>query len=67
MELTSWIKIARFQTFWIQMWKSKHLDDIRKSSQTKRTKMAFYSNKHNKKNEINNNNKKAIETTTILP
>ncbi|MFS7958251.1 hypothetical protein Hanom_Chr07g00676031 [Helianthus anomalus] len=43
MELTSRMKIARFQTFWIQMRKNKPLDEIRKTGQTAGTKMAFYS------------------------
>ncbi|MFS7998400.1 hypothetical protein Hanom_Chr12g01153391 [Helianthus anomalus] len=43
MELTRWMKIAKFQTFWIQMRKNKPLDDCHKTGQTSRTKMAFYS------------------------
>ncbi|MFS8015498.1 hypothetical protein Hanom_Chr15g01357361 [Helianthus anomalus] len=43
MELTSWMKMARFQTFWIQMQKYKPLDESCKSSQNSGTKMAFYS------------------------
>ncbi|MFS7984179.1 hypothetical protein Hanom_Chr11g00983481 [Helianthus anomalus] len=43
MELTSQIKMARFQSFWIQMRKTKLLDESRKSGQTSWTKMAFYS------------------------
>ncbi|MFS7951349.1 hypothetical protein Hanom_Chr07g00594101 [Helianthus anomalus] len=43
MELTSRMKKARFQTFLIQMRKNKPLDESCKSSQTSRTKMAFYS------------------------
>ncbi|MFS7927192.1 hypothetical protein Hanom_Chr04g00306061 [Helianthus anomalus] len=43
MELTSWMKMTRFKTFWIQMRKNKPLDEIRKSSQTSGAKMAFYS------------------------
>ncbi|MFS8004294.1 hypothetical protein Hanom_Chr13g01224091 [Helianthus anomalus] len=35
--------MARFQNFWIQMRKKKHLDKSRKTSQTPGTKMAFYS------------------------
>ncbi|MFS7920982.1 hypothetical protein Hanom_Chr03g00231261 [Helianthus anomalus] len=45
-ELMRWIKMARFQTFWIQMQKNKPLDESRKSGQTSRTKMAFYSHKN---------------------
>ncbi|MFS7950446.1 hypothetical protein Hanom_Chr07g00583291 [Helianthus anomalus] len=33
--------MARFQTFWIQMRKNKHLDESRKTDQTSGTKMAF--------------------------
>ncbi|MFS8028525.1 hypothetical protein Hanom_Chr16g01511621 [Helianthus anomalus] len=36
-------KMTRFKTFWIQMRNNKPLDEIRKSSQTSGTKMAFYS------------------------
>ncbi|MFS8004136.1 hypothetical protein Hanom_Chr13g01222141 [Helianthus anomalus] len=43
MELTSRMKIARFQTFWIQMRKSKPLNESRKTGQTSWTKMTFYS------------------------
>ncbi|MFS7907465.1 hypothetical protein Hanom_Chr01g00071661 [Helianthus anomalus] len=43
MELTSRIKMVRFQTFWIQMRKNKPLDKSRKTGQTLGTKMAFYS------------------------
>ncbi|MFS7931972.1 hypothetical protein Hanom_Chr04g00362291 [Helianthus anomalus] len=43
MELTSRMKKARFQTFWIQMRKNKPLNESRKTGQTSRTKMAFYS------------------------
>ncbi|MFS7990953.1 hypothetical protein Hanom_Chr12g01065031 [Helianthus anomalus] len=43
MELSSRMQITRVQTFWIQMRKNKHLDESRKSGQTSRTKMAFYS------------------------
>ncbi|MFS7949352.1 hypothetical protein Hanom_Chr06g00570581 [Helianthus anomalus] len=43
MELTSWMKMARFQTFWIQMQKNKPLDESHKNDQTSGTKMAFYS------------------------
>ncbi|MFS7954426.1 hypothetical protein Hanom_Chr07g00630121 [Helianthus anomalus] len=45
MELTSWIKMARFQTFWIQMRKHKHLDESCKTGQISGTKMVFYSKK----------------------
>ncbi|MFS7990701.1 hypothetical protein Hanom_Chr11g01061991 [Helianthus anomalus] len=34
MELTSWMKMARFQSFWIQMQKKKPLDESRKTGQT---------------------------------
>ncbi|MFS7981158.1 hypothetical protein Hanom_Chr10g00947701 [Helianthus anomalus] len=43
MELKSRIKMAIFQTFWIQIRKNKPLDESRKSSQTSGTKMAFHS------------------------
>ncbi|MFS7967331.1 hypothetical protein Hanom_Chr09g00784511 [Helianthus anomalus] len=43
MELTSQMKMARFQTFWIQMRKNKSLEEIRKTGQTLGMKMAFYS------------------------
>ncbi|MFS7916921.1 hypothetical protein Hanom_Chr03g00183021 [Helianthus anomalus] len=43
MELTSRMKMARFQTFKIQMRKNKPLDKSCKSSQTSGTKMAFNS------------------------
>ncbi|MFS7988184.1 hypothetical protein Hanom_Chr11g01031681 [Helianthus anomalus] len=49
MELTSRMKMARFQTFWIQMRKNKPLDESRKTGQTSGTKMAFYSKKYCKK------------------
>ncbi|MFS7973169.1 hypothetical protein Hanom_Chr09g00853431 [Helianthus anomalus] len=39
------MKVARFQTFWIQMQKNKPLDESRKTGQTSGTKMAFYSKK----------------------
>ncbi|MFS7916353.1 hypothetical protein Hanom_Chr02g00176121 [Helianthus anomalus] len=42
MELMIRMKMARIQTFWIQMRKNKPLDESRKSSQTSGTKMAFY-------------------------
>ncbi|MFS7983651.1 hypothetical protein Hanom_Chr11g00977001 [Helianthus anomalus] len=37
------MKMARFQTFWIQMRKNKPLDESRKTGQISGTKMAFYS------------------------
>ncbi|MFS7943324.1 hypothetical protein Hanom_Chr06g00498991 [Helianthus anomalus] len=43
MELTSRMKMAKVQTFWIQMRKNKPLDGSRKTGQTSRTKMTFYS------------------------
>ncbi|MFS7917267.1 hypothetical protein Hanom_Chr03g00187031 [Helianthus anomalus] len=43
MKLMSWMKMTRFQNFWIQMRKNKPLDKSRKSSQTSGRKMAFYS------------------------
>ncbi|MFS7959706.1 hypothetical protein Hanom_Chr08g00694221 [Helianthus anomalus] len=46
MELTSWMKMTRFQTCSIQMWKNKPLNESRKSGQTSGTKMAFYSIKN---------------------
>ncbi|MFS8029327.1 hypothetical protein Hanom_Chr16g01521041 [Helianthus anomalus] len=50
MELMGRIKMARFQTFWIQMRKkNKPLDENRKTGQTLGTKMAFYSTPNNKK------------------
>ncbi|MFS7933354.1 hypothetical protein Hanom_Chr04g00378751 [Helianthus anomalus] len=45
MELTSRMKMARIQTFRIQMRKNKPLDERRKTGQTSGTKMAFYSRK----------------------
>ncbi|KAJ0801726.1 hypothetical protein HanPI659440_Chr03g0120411 [Helianthus annuus] len=42
MELTSRLKMARFQTFWIQMRINKPLEESRKTDQTLGTKMAFY-------------------------
>ncbi|MFS7992240.1 hypothetical protein Hanom_Chr12g01080001 [Helianthus anomalus] len=41
MELTSRMKMARFQTFWIQIRKNKPLDS--KTGQTQGTKTTFYS------------------------
>ncbi|MFS7947682.1 hypothetical protein Hanom_Chr06g00551101 [Helianthus anomalus] len=43
MELTGWMKMARFLTFWMQIRKNKPLDESCKTGQTSRTKMAFYS------------------------
>ncbi|MFS7984509.1 hypothetical protein Hanom_Chr11g00987281 [Helianthus anomalus] len=43
MELTSRMKMTRFQTFWIQMRKNKPLNESHKSSQNSATKMTFYS------------------------
>ncbi|MFS7919699.1 hypothetical protein Hanom_Chr03g00215781 [Helianthus anomalus] len=43
MKLTNRMKMARFQTFWIQMRKNKPLDESRKTVQTTGTKMAFSS------------------------
>ncbi|MFS8027954.1 hypothetical protein Hanom_Chr16g01504811 [Helianthus anomalus] len=43
MELTSGMKMARFQTFWIRMRKNKPLDESRIIGQTSGTKMTFYS------------------------
>ncbi|MFS7992154.1 hypothetical protein Hanom_Chr12g01078921 [Helianthus anomalus] len=37
------MKMARFQTFWIQMRKNKPLDESYKTGQISGTKMAFYS------------------------
>ncbi|MFS7967139.1 hypothetical protein Hanom_Chr09g00782251 [Helianthus anomalus] len=44
MELISWMKMARFQTFWIKMRKNKPLDESSKTGQTSgtKTKLAFY-------------------------
>ncbi|MFS7944451.1 hypothetical protein Hanom_Chr06g00512341 [Helianthus anomalus] len=42
MELTSRVKMAKFQTFWIQMRKNKPLDESHKSCQTSGTKMAIW-------------------------
>ncbi|MFS7953046.1 hypothetical protein Hanom_Chr07g00614031 [Helianthus anomalus] len=41
MELTSRIKMARFQTFWIQMRKNNPLNESRKTGQTSGTKWHF--------------------------
>ncbi|MFS7961224.1 hypothetical protein Hanom_Chr08g00712451 [Helianthus anomalus] len=43
MELTSRMKMARFQTFWIQIQKNKPLAESCKTGLTSGTKMAFYS------------------------
>ncbi|MFS8007620.1 hypothetical protein Hanom_Chr14g01263201 [Helianthus anomalus] len=43
MELKSQMKMARFQTFWIQMRKNKPLDGSYKTDQTSGMKRAFYS------------------------
>ncbi|MFS7991677.1 putative lipoyl synthase [Helianthus anomalus] len=43
-ELTSQMKIAKFQTFWIRLQKVKLLDESRKIGQTSGMTMAFYSN-----------------------
>ncbi|MFS8004981.1 hypothetical protein Hanom_Chr13g01232151 [Helianthus anomalus] len=44
MKLTNQMKMATFQTFWIQLQKNKPLDESRKTGQTsRRTKMPFYS------------------------
>ncbi|MFS7922281.1 hypothetical protein Hanom_Chr03g00247251 [Helianthus anomalus] len=43
MKLMTQMKMGRFQTFWIQMWKNKPLDESRKTDQTSGTKMGFYS------------------------
>ncbi|MFS7900502.1 hypothetical protein Hanom_Chr13g01225591 [Helianthus anomalus] len=42
MELTSWMKMIRFQIFWIKMRKNQLLDEIRKIDQTLWTKITFY-------------------------
>ncbi|MFS7998394.1 hypothetical protein Hanom_Chr12g01153331 [Helianthus anomalus] len=47
MELTVRMKMTRFQTFWIQMWKNKPLDESRKTGHISGTKMAFYSSFNN--------------------
>ncbi|MFS7940301.1 hypothetical protein Hanom_Chr05g00462831 [Helianthus anomalus] len=38
-----WIKMIRFQTFWIRMRKNKPLDESRKTGKTSETEMTFYS------------------------
>ncbi|MFS8014937.1 hypothetical protein Hanom_Chr15g01350521 [Helianthus anomalus] len=45
MDLTCQVKMARFQTFWIQMRINKPMDESRKTGQTSGTKIAFYSKK----------------------
>ncbi|MFS7950916.1 hypothetical protein Hanom_Chr07g00588841 [Helianthus anomalus] len=47
------MKIARFQTFWIQTRKNEPLDESHKTGQTSGTKMAFYSK--NKKEKVEQN------------
>ncbi|MFS8029847.1 hypothetical protein Hanom_Chr17g01527091 [Helianthus anomalus] len=42
MELTSRMKMARFQTFWIQMQKNKPLDESRKTGQTSQTSYVVF-------------------------
>ncbi|MFS7901609.1 hypothetical protein Hanom_Chr01g00001711 [Helianthus anomalus] len=41
MELRSRMKMARYQTFWIQVRKNKPVDESRKTGQTSWTKMTF--------------------------
>ncbi|MFS7913817.1 putative AMP-binding enzyme domain-containing protein [Helianthus anomalus] len=43
MELMSWMKMARFQNFWIKMWKNKPWDESPETDQISRTNTAFYS------------------------
>ncbi|MFS7925138.1 hypothetical protein Hanom_Chr04g00281111 [Helianthus anomalus] len=43
MELTSRMKMARFQTFWIQMQKNKPLHESRKTDQTSGFTLVFIS------------------------
>ncbi|MFS7935856.1 hypothetical protein Hanom_Chr05g00408451 [Helianthus anomalus] len=38
MELTSWMKMAKFQTFWIRIRKKKPLNESCKTGQTSGTK-----------------------------
>ncbi|MFS7983415.1 hypothetical protein Hanom_Chr11g00974241 [Helianthus anomalus] len=55
MELTGWMKMARFQTFWIQMQNNKPLDETRENwANLRDEKMAFYSKKtsDNVRNEV---------------
>ncbi|MFS7939680.1 hypothetical protein Hanom_Chr05g00454741 [Helianthus anomalus] len=54
MELTSRMRMTRFQTFWIQMQKNKPLDESHKTGQTSGTKMAF-SSAGNKEHQNANN------------
>ncbi|MFS8001798.1 hypothetical protein Hanom_Chr13g01194591 [Helianthus anomalus] len=42
MELTSRMKMTRFQTFWIEMRKNKPLDESRETGQTSWTKNGIY-------------------------
>ncbi|MFS7928069.1 hypothetical protein Hanom_Chr04g00316561 [Helianthus anomalus] len=49
LELASRMKMARFQTLWIQMRKNKPLDKSSKTGQTLGTKMAFYSKQNDQK------------------
>ncbi|MFS8027196.1 hypothetical protein Hanom_Chr16g01495751 [Helianthus anomalus] len=49
MELTSRMKMAKFQTFWIQMRKTKPSDESRKSGQPPERKWHFTLNKMTKK------------------
>ncbi|MFS7949190.1 hypothetical protein Hanom_Chr06g00568631 [Helianthus anomalus] len=51
MELTSRMKMERFQTFWIQMRKNKPLDESHKVGQNSGRKKAFYSNYNVQKRE----------------
>ncbi|MFS8014941.1 hypothetical protein Hanom_Chr15g01350571 [Helianthus anomalus] len=46
MELKRLMKMARFQTFWIQMRINNLLNESRKTSQTSRTKITFHSKKN---------------------
>ncbi|MFS8010786.1 hypothetical protein Hanom_Chr14g01301111 [Helianthus anomalus] len=48
MELTSRMKMERFQTFWIHMPKNKPLAESHKSGQPSGTKIAFYSKRNGK-------------------
>ncbi|MFS7923335.1 hypothetical protein Hanom_Chr03g00259541 [Helianthus anomalus] len=50
MESTGRMKMAKFQTFWIQLRKNKPLDESRKTDQTSGTNMTFYSKLKNKIN-----------------
>ncbi|MFS7993010.1 hypothetical protein Hanom_Chr12g01088981 [Helianthus anomalus] len=42
------MKMARFETFWIQMQKNKPLDESPKTGQTSGTKMAFHSSRNSR-------------------